>query len=260
VDEGRIRLDEPVVGYLGGSRWPRDKWAITTRMLFNHTSGLVADPPCLSRKDLSLAECAQQIADQPLEFAPGTAFAYGGGGMQVAGYVAEVVAAKPWNDLFAERVAAPLSLLRFSYGDTPNPRIAGGASSDLGDYNRIQQMALAGGRFLDREVLSPAAIELWRTDQIAGLPKLRSPGDERLPGYSFGWWISSPALHPGSRGPELSDQGAFGATPWIDFDLGYAATLLIRDRTQTGTEIWDAVRPIIIDRLKGHRDGDVSAR
>jgi CubicO group peptidase (beta-lactamase class C family) len=229
-------------------------------MLFNHTSGLVADPPCLSRKDLSLAECAQQIADQPLEFAPGTAFAYGGGGMQVAGYVAEVVAAKPWDDLFAERVAAPLSLRRFTYGDTHNPRIAGGASSDLGDYNRIQQMVLAAGRFLDREVLSPAAIELWRTDQIAGLPKLRSPGDERLPGYSFGWWVSSPALHPGSCGPELSDQGAFGATPWIDFDLGYAATLLIRDRTQTGTEIWDAVRPIIIDRLKGYRDGGVSTR
>lgn len=65
---------------------------------------------------------------------------------------------------------------------------------------------------------------------------------------AFGWWFS-PALHPGSRGPELSDQGAFGCTPWIDFDLGYAATLLIKDRTQTGTEIWDAVRPIIISRL-----------
>jgi CubicO group peptidase (beta-lactamase class C family) len=251
VDEGRIDLDEPVATCLAGSlRWPRDKSAITMRMLFNHTSGLVPDPPCLSQQGLTLAECAQQVADQPLEFAPGTAFAYGGGSMQLAGYVAEVVTGKDWNALFAERVAGPLSLGRFSYGDALNPRLAGGASSDLGDYNRIQQMVLADGRFAGRQILSRAAIELWRTDQVAGVPKLRSPGDDRLPGYSFGWWISSPALHPGSRGPELSDQGAFGCTPWIDFDLGYAATLLIRDRTQTGTEIWDAVRPIIIENLR----------
>jgi len=152
-------------------RWPRDKSATTTRMLFNHTSGLVPDPPCLSGANLTLAECAQQIADEPLEFTPGTAFAYGGGSMQLAGRVAELVAGKSWTELFNERVAAPLSLARFRYGDPLNPRLAGGESSDLGDYNRIQQMVLAGGRFAGRQVLPPSAIELWRTDQVAGVPK-----------------------------------------------------------------------------------------
>lgn len=50
-------------------------------------------------------------------------------------------------------------------------------------------------------------------------------------------------------GPELSDQGAFGCTPWVDFGLGYSAVLLIKDRTRTGTEIWNAIRPIIIQEL-----------
>jgi hypothetical protein len=78
---------------------------------------------------------------------------------------------------------------------------------------------------------------------------VNSPGGTELPGYSFGWWHSSPTLHPGSDGPELSDQGAFGCTPWVDLDLGYTAIILIRDRTRTGTEIWNAVRPLIFEQL-----------
>ena len=78
-----------------------------------------------------------------------------------------------------------------------------------------------------------------------------SPGeDDLLLGYSFGFWISDPSIHPGSNGPELSDQGAFGCTPWVDFDLGYSAVLLIKDRTRTGTEIWNAIRPIIIEEIE----------
>src|SRR3712207_7066639 len=50
----------------------------------------------------SLRSCAAQIAAAPLEFDPGTTFAYGGGSFQVAGYVAEVLAGKSWNELFAE--------------------------------------------------------------------------------------------------------------------------------------------------------------
>lgn len=75
------------------------------------------------------------------------------------------------------------------------------------------------------------------TSQIAGLPLLRSPGeDDLLLGYSFGLWVSDPSIHPGRNGPELSDQGAFGCTPWVGFDLGHSVVLLIKDRTRRGTE------------------------
>jgi hypothetical protein len=78
------------------------------------------------------------------------------------------------------------------------------------------------------QILSPQTIQMMSTSQIAGLPLLRSPGeDDLLLGYSFGFWISDPSIHPGSNGPELSDQGAFGCTPWVDFDLDYSAVLLI---------------------------------
>ncbi len=235
VEDGLLDLDEPVATYLQGHiNWSSDKAAITTRMLLNHTSGLLGNPDCLGNRGKgTLQECAQEIADAPLEFTPGEQFAYGGGSFQVAGYVAEVVSNKPWNDLFQERLAEPLGLTQLTYsggtlGSDTNPRIAGGASSDVYDYNKILQMILNEGQYNGMQILSPQTIQMMSTSQIAGLPLLRSPGeDDLLLGYSFGFWISDPSIHPGSNGPELSDQGAFGCTPWVDFDLDYSAVLLI---------------------------------
>ncbi len=251
VDEGKLDLDRPVGEYLSGRiDWPQDKASITMRMLLNHTSGLRGDPPCLADQEgTTLQECAQAIAYEPLDFEPGTKFAYGGGSFQMAGYVAEMLAGKPWTDFFEERLGAPLGLARFTCTDTQNPRIAGGAFSNAQDYGRILQMFLNGGSSGGRQILSSATIAVMKTNQIEGLPVVRSPGGEDLPGYSFGWWISDPSLHPGSEGPELSDQGAFGCTPWIDFGPGYGAVLLIKDRTSTGTAIWNAVRPVILEQL-----------
>jgi CubicO group peptidase (beta-lactamase class C family) len=256
VDRGLLDLDEPVATYFRGRiPWPADKAAITTRMLFNHTSGIMGAPFCLSVRNTTLRDCAASIAGTPLGFPPGTAFSYGGGSMQVAGYVAEVVSGESWDTLFRQAVAEPLRLETFSYGFGENPRVAGGASASALDYLRILAMMLNEGMAPAGRVLASSSWTLSRTDQVAGVPKLDSPGGAELPGYSFGWWISSPSLHPGSPGPELSDQGAFGATPWLDLGLGYGAVLLIDDRTSTGTLIWNAVRPLITEQIRRASQG-----
>jgi len=175
----------------------------------------------------------------------------------VAGYVAEAVGGKSWNDLFHERLATPLGLEKFTYsggtlGSETNPRIAGGASSTAYDYIKILQMILSNRNYNPGVfVLSPEIIRMMSTSQIKGLPILRSPGEDYLLlGYSFGFWISDPSIHPGSNGPELSDPGAFGCTPWVDFDLGYAAVLLIKASTRKGRIVWNTIRPSIIAELK----------
>jgi CubicO group peptidase (beta-lactamase class C family) len=258
AQEGLLDLDEPISTYLQGHiNWPSDKAAITTRMMLNHTSGLQSNPFCLNRRRGTLKECAQEIANAPLEFAPGTHFAYGGGSFQVAGYVAEAVGGNSWNDLFHERLATPLGLEKFTYsggtlGSETNPRIAGGASSTAYDYIKILQMILSNRNYNPGVfVLSPEIIRMMSTSQIKGLPILRSPGEDYLLlGYSFGFWISDPSIHPGSNGPELSNPGAFGCTPWVDFDLGYTAVLLIKSSTRKGMDIWNTIRPSIIAELK----------
>ena len=258
VDDGRLMLDLPVSLYLVGSgvNWPPDKSAITMRMLLAHTSGLPglgaadAQVACLDQiSGITMQECVRQIAALPLVTTPGQAFNYGGADYQVAGFIASRVAGQSWQDFFSARIGAPLGLDVFSYGDplrVSNPRVAGGAVSNVADYQAILQMLLRGGG----DVLSADAVGVLETNQIAGTAVRYSPTDTgAYPGYTFGLFISAAFLHPGSAGPELSGPGLLGTIPWIDLDLGYGAVLLIEDNTATGLAMWNAVRPLIITAL-----------
>ena len=265
VDSGQLDLDEPVATYIAAAGnpiyWSPDKARITMRMLLAHTSGMIglsdSQPNCLDRiLALTLAQCAQLIAATPLLTAPGTAFNYGGADYQVAGYVATLIAGKDWHQLFHDGIAQPLGLTRFTYGDPAtvlNPRIAGGAESDLGDYARILRMIQNDGALDGRRVLSSDAVRELKHNNIAGLPIVYAPFPQQArssyTGYTLGFWVSSSSLHPGSAGPEFSDPGLFGTTPWIDEDIGYGAILLIDNNTYTGLDIWNAVRPLIIQQL-----------
>lgn len=254
AQEGRLDLDRPIAAYIPDI-WPGDgdKAAVTTRMLLNHSSGLPASSPCLDDMDSqTLEQCATEIAAMPLEFAPGTRFHYGAASYQLAGLVATRLSGLPWKEFFASRIAAPLGLRDYEYLGNGNPRLAGGAISDAADYLRIEQMLLDGGLAADgRRVLSPGLTVMLRQDQIAGLPVDSSPvpAGAGLQRYSFGWWISDPANHPGSAGPELSDPGMFGSVPWLDDDRKYAAVLLISATTQTGLDIWSAARARILEQI-----------
>jgi CubicO group peptidase (beta-lactamase class C family) len=237
VDHGAIKLDEPVTTYISSRiRWPPDKATITLRMLLNHTSGLAIETPCMQEQVINwtLRSCVQQIADAPLDFEPGTQFGYGGGGFQVAGYVAEAVTHRRWVEFFRDAITQPLGLKNFTYGDTGNPNLAGGAASDVYDYDRLLRLVIEGGTVNGVRIVSPETANIFRIDQIAGLPKFRTPGGEWMKGYSFGLWLSDqdPVPHPETHGPLLLDPGAFGAVPWIDLSLRYRATLLIFDKTR----------------------------
>ena len=265
VDAGKLNLDEPVATYFAALDptfpWPRDKQAITMRMLLSHTAGIPSPPDpattdCLNNTFSTLRACAADIAQAPLDYPPGTTFSYSGADYQVAGYLAELLSGQKWQDYFAAAVATPLGLSTFSYGDTDNPRIAGGASCDVDDYAKILRMLLDGGvNASGKRVLSAAMIDELKKNEIAGLPTnlVPFPADEQAdyPGYTMSLWISAPSLYQplGSPGPEYSDPGLFGTTPWVDFGAGYGAIILITQDTQTGIDMWNAARPKILAAL-----------
>ncbi len=249
--EGLVSLDAPVSQYLGDAiTWPAAKSGITLRMLLNHTSGLITTSPCLDQMNMmTLQDCAAEIAAAPLDFLPGTQFGYSAAGYQVAGLVAERVTGQPWSTLFRERVTAPLGMDSFSYGESANPRVAGGAVSNAPDYIKFSQVILDGGAPL----LTRTQGQTLRQSQVIGLPVYFTPAlpGARLVGYSQGWWISSPDNHPGSDGPEISDPGLLGSTPWIDFGKGYTAVLLITGTPDKGLAMWTAAREKILAELNG---------
>jgi CubicO group peptidase (beta-lactamase class C family) len=265
VDGLRLNLDLPVTTYLllGGVVWPLDKVGITMRMLLDHTSGLPGlsdrtSPACLGRQtSTTLRQCVIDISKLDLVSQPGAEFNYGGADYQVAGYIATLLSGQDWQPFFDGAIGQPLGLGSFSYGDaaTTNPRIAGGASSNTADYAKILQMVQNGGQFAGKRVLSAAMVAQLEKNQIQGKPVAFTPFPEGqaqfYPGYGFGLWISAPSLYPGSPGPEFSDPGLDGSTPWIDNGLHYGAALLIQQDPATGLDMWNAARPIIIGQLAG---------
>jgi CubicO group peptidase (beta-lactamase class C family) len=254
VDDGLIDLDATVESYLGDD-WPDDKSTITVRHLMSHLAGLTSMVPCLGDRSSTLDACGAAIAATPLAGAPGHDFIYGGADYQVAGWIAERVTGRTYNDLFAERIAEPCDLSTFTFaasadnslGSDTNPRVAGGAATDVRDYGRLLLMHLEGGTCDGAPVLSSAALEEMTRDQTAGATIVGSPYPDGR-GYGFGWW-----REPSATGEPyvFSDGGAFGAKPWIDPARGYGAMLLIRRTAVVGERIYATLLPVVeraIDR------------
>jgi CubicO group peptidase (beta-lactamase class C family) len=256
AQQGTLDLDAPLRQYLG-ELWPQDanKSAITTRMLLNHSSGLPASAACLDEmRGMTLSDCVKEIAALPLQAKPGEAFLYSRAGYQVAGLIAEKISGLAWSDFFNEQLGGRLGLLNLQYQGNSNPRIGGGAVADAADMLKLQQLFLDGGKSGPAQLLAPERAESVKQDQIGNRRVAYSPmpADSALRGYSFGWWIRDLAQALPSRGPELGAPGANGSVPWIDFDKGYAAVLLLDADRETGLRLWSALRPLIVEQIERH--------
>ena len=248
----RLRLDQPIADYLDGTPAGETQAAqeITLRQLLNHTSGLDTSPDCVSVQDRSsssdsLMECATAILEDGTAFEPGNEFAYGAGGYQVAGAVAEAFAEQDWQTLVDERIAQPLGV-SLPFLPASNPRIAGGIRASTADLAAFQRAVLTR----DTAILDADDYDMLRESQT-------STDGGRLPGvtasdYSFGFWIESSGelADAGTAGPELSSPGLFGTTPWLDDDRDYYGVLLLqRSDYVTSLELMRELRTEILARL-----------
>jgi D-alanyl-D-alanine carboxypeptidase len=88
---------------------------VSLRSLLSHTSGIRDfwpqdyDPPDMLRP-VDPQQILAQWANQPLDFAAGTAWQYSNTGYTVAGLIAERAAGKPLFDFLRERIFAPLKM------------------------------------------------------------------------------------------------------------------------------------------------------
>ena len=284
ADRGLIDLDAPISTYLGDLG--QYKTDITIAQLLSNSSGLVGlidDPTyapyiCQYLWFGTLASCASSIytADDAADrVPPDTEFHYGGGQWQLAGGIAEQVSGKSWAELVDETYTKPCELDTLGYsnhfldsislegplagliyppdftGDpatlpvTENPNIEGGAYTTVRDYGELLLMHLRGGVCGNRRVLSEASVARMQEDRIGDVYG-GSTGSSELSGYGLGWWIAR------ERPGLVVDDGAYGATAWLDVGRGYGAVILIEDEFGSGSRLRDATQPImdaIIDAL-----------
>jgi len=229
VDDGLMSLDDTAAKFFP-AHYTGQKGTMTIRQMFSHTSGLPGDETSdvLNSDDITLQQAAQIIATNILIAAPGTVFCYGGLSMQLAGACAEVASGQSWSNLVEFRLKRLLGLTLTTYGNTPNPRIAGGASSTLYEYTTVLQMLLQHGVWGTNRVLSSNAVFVMQQDQTAGALIQCSPymkyglGDTR---YGLGEWREE--LRPDGRAYQIGSGGAFGFAPWIDLERNVAGVFMI---------------------------------
>ena len=128
VDDGTIRLQDPVARFIptfkamqvGAAPAARD---ITVMDLLTHTSGLGSGPASnaaiekVARKEGErLADYIPRLGGTPLEFQPGTRWAYSSfAGFETLGYVIEVASGMPLDRFLRTRLFDPLGMTDITF-------------------------------------------------------------------------------------------------------------------------------------------------
>jgi CubicO group peptidase (beta-lactamase class C family) len=245
VEKGQMSWEDTIGQYIVDA--PSDKKNIRLRQLFSHTSGMnPTENACMSNPAFTLATCVTQILAMPLNYAPGTTFAYGGNSMQVAGRLAEIATGKNWDQIFIDEMAIPLGLTSTDYAtnsSTPgyvrnsNPRVPGGVRSTARDYGVVLVMLQNEGLHQGARFLSSATLDYMATDQAAGLAIGYTPYPESF-GYGLGQWRETVDFN--GIAVRVSSPGAFGATPWLDKRNRIAGIFFVKDQ-------WSRLRGDIFD-------------
>jgi CubicO group peptidase (beta-lactamase class C family) len=224
---------------------------ITIRDLLTHTSGLVSGPmsnagarPVALKGKETLADYLPRLAAAPLEFQPGTRWAYSAqAGFDALARVVEVVSGLPFDQFVRQRLFDPLGMKdTFFYPAEGNARMVtrytrspegilvkqtnpnfmngayfsggGGLFSTAEDYLQFGQMLLNGGQLNGKQLLSPRLVELMSSvvapDTLPGRPK----------GESYGLSVRV-VSDPVGRNTFLSKgsfgwSGAYGTHFWVD--------------------------------------------
>ena len=220
---------------------------ITLRDLLTHTSGL--SDLSAPRANCTLAELVMAYSQLPLKFPPGTKWEYCNSGINVLGRIVEVASGQSFADFLHDRIFKPLGMkdttfwpsasqarrLATSYqpgtnGPLEEARIgfirgdlsdrsrtafpSGGLFSTAQDMWRFYQMALNGGEFNGKRIVSRQSVDVMTRTQTGDIRTGFTDGMS----FGYGWAVvKKPAgvtemLSAGTFG----HGGAYGTQGWID--------------------------------------------
>jgi CubicO group peptidase (beta-lactamase class C family) len=199
---------------------------------------------------------------KPVQFPPGSKWAYCQSGINTAARVVELVSGESFDVFLARRLFGPLGMedstfylsaeqlprlaksyrrtdrgeleeaaIRILNGKSPAsrdrfPAANGGLFSTAPDYARFCQMILRGGEYGGRRFLKSESVELMTSLQTDGLKTGFTEGC----GWGLGWCVVrephgvTAVLSPGTFG----HGGPYGTQAWIDRRMGRVYILMVQ--------------------------------
>jgi CubicO group peptidase (beta-lactamase class C family) len=291
VEEGKVRLSDPVsrfipefkelkVAVAQSGQAPAGRGAppprfytvpaereITVRDLLTHTSGLVsgtistAEAGKIQRKPgETLADYIPRLGQVPLEFQPGSRWAYSpGAGFDTLARIVEIASGQSIDQFLRQRIFDPLGMKDTTFNLTESQRAraatlyqksngvlqksadqrletttyfsgGGGLSSTAEDYAKFAQMLMNGGQSNGKRLLGTRTVELMGSPYAA----------DTLPGRVRGeaWGLSVRVITDATaRNIMLSNgsfgwQGAFGTHFWVDPKEKLVGLLMVQTSNQ----------------------------
>jgi CubicO group peptidase (beta-lactamase class C family) len=313
VEEGKIRLNEPVSKYIpelkdmkvavargtatgrGGSGQEPQYYVVpsnhemTILEMLTHTSGLasggiggqlVAKLAPKQSTD-SLATYIPRLSAIPLDFQPGSEWAYSGtAAPDVLGRIVEIVSGAPYDQFLKQRLFDPLGMkdTAFSPSEAQRARLVtlyqrsssglqksanqdgllsqtyfsggGGLMSTAEDYLQFAQMLCNGGELNGKRYLGPRTVELMAANHVGEMfnGKLGRPAR----GMGFGF-LMDVILDNVTSGMRLANgtygwDGAYGTMMWVDPKEKMVRVIMMQTQTpQLQRDFESAVMQAIVE-------------
>ncbi len=205
VQDGKIRLDDPLTKFLDGA--PAAWSGITIQHLLTHTAGLIREAPGFDPfKVQSDAEVLRSAYAVPLRFPPGQQWEYSNTGYFGLAEIIRKVTGQPWDEFLADRIFTPLGMQ--STRTTPRTttekigRLAQGYVDNDSLRDAPPWVALRpSGAFLSTVVdlaKWDKALESGNILAAATRRQMMTPvtlNDGRSYPYGFGWMMTTVAKH-----------------------------------------------------------------
>lgn len=208
VQDGLLDLDTPITAYLPqftvNSRYeehPAEK--MTLRLLLSHRAGFTHEAPYGNNFELgetSFERHIESISQTWLRYPVGERYAYSNLGVDLAGYILQVVSGKPFARFVEERLLDPLGMSDTTYDwdviqgsenrasgyDKNNPNVplrhalipCGGCFSSAEDMATFIRFHLNGGVANGRRILA--------TELLDEMYEMQGPFDDQVFGYGLG--------------------------------------------------------------------------
>lgn len=302
-EAGRLNVNDPVEKHLpefagqwlnggkaddGGMVLKKPSRPITIRDLLTHTSGLPGGYPAkfgelYFTRHLTLAESIYMQSQRPLDFEPGSKWAYCNAGIDTLGRIVEVISGQPFETYLQRSIFHPLGMhdteclvrpdqrprIAVVYEskdgklvEVPRPLIglelnskhpmpAGGLVSTATDLAKLYQCLLNGGELHGRRIIQAATLAEMTKTQTGDLTT------GFVDGMSFGYGFAvvkepmgvNAMLSAGTYG----HGGAFGTQGWLDPKQDLFVIILVARAAMPGGdghELRRAVQQIAVDAIK----------
>ena len=250
---------------------------LTIHDLLTHTAGLHTGGTgtMVSKLDRpgssdTLASWIPRVAAGPLDFQPGTRWAYSGTvGLDVVARIIEIASGTPFNEFVQTRIFDPLDM-KDTHWNVPEDKLdrmpvmrndkgpwiksadyfsgSIGLVSTARDYLHFEQMLVNEGTLFGHRLLKPESVAMMSTNHVGNLfNETAKGGSGRGFGYTVGITVDPEQANDGRTAGAFGWMGAAGTVSWTAPEEELTVVYMVQGPTELPWIIAEAVRDAIVD-------------